>query len=421
MQHIHTLIVGAGVSGLSAARLLKEQGFETLILEKSSKPGGLIKCDVVDGHLFHRVGGHVFNTRLATVAEWFWSQFNQETSFLKATRHAGILMEDQFLGYPFENYLYQLDEAVVRKVVHELMDLEKNQPQQGYADFESFLKGNFGSLLYELYFKPYNYKLWKTDLSQVALPWLDGKLPMPNYREIILSNILRKEEKDMVHSSFFYPRLNGSQFIADRLADTLSIVYDESVVSIERKSNQWVVNGTYACENLVYTGDVRQLSQCIHNVSDQVNGCLKSITGLRSNGTSNLLCETDDMPYSWLYLPDASISAHRIIYTGNFSPSNQPAGVRRSCTVEFSGKASMELMLKTLEKLPGNLKMIDSNYEPNSYVIQYNGDREKLQAVKNMLQPMGLYLCGRFAEWEYHNMDKAIESAMQVVSQIRNQ
>ena len=60
MQQIQNIVVGAGVSGLSAARLLKENNKEVLVLEKADKPGGLIKCDRVDGHLFHRVGGHVF-------------------------------------------------------------------------------------------------------------------------------------------------------------------------------------------------------------------------------------------------------------------------------------------------------------------------------------------------------------------------
>ncbi|MEJ7682717.1 MAG: hypothetical protein WKG06_33635 [Segetibacter sp.] len=33
--------------------------------------------------------------------------------------------------------------------------------------------------LYQLYFGPYNSKIWNTDISKVPLEWLDGKLPMP--------------------------------------------------------------------------------------------------------------------------------------------------------------------------------------------------------------------------------------------------
>ncbi|WP_083631480.1 protoporphyrinogen/coproporphyrinogen oxidase [Labilibacter marinus] len=412
---MHT-IIGAGVSGLSSAQLLKEKGFETTVLEKSSKPGGLIKCDVVDGHLFHRVGGHVFNTKVEKVNDWFWNRFNKEQDFIATKRNAGIFMQEQFLAYPLENSLYKFDEGTIRNIFNELIDLDQ-QASKEYHNFEDFLKGNFGNTLYQLYFKPYNHKIWKTDLSQVALPWLDGKLPMPNHREIIMSNILRKEEGNMVHSSFFYPEKNGSQFIADNLAKGLNIQYNQAVNTLQYNNNAWVINEAFNSEYIVYTGDIRLLHQMIKGVPSEIQEQLVAVSNLQSNGTSNLLCETDASDHSWLYLPDEGIPAHRIIYTGNFSANNQPKDGRASCTVEFSGYTPVEEMEKAIKKLPGNLKMIDYNYEANSYVIQQQGDREKINALKNSLAQYNIYLVGRFAEWEYHNMDKAIESSMHLADQ----
>lgn len=42
-------VIGAGVSGLSVARMLSEQGHTTIIFEKESTPGGLIRCERVEG------------------------------------------------------------------------------------------------------------------------------------------------------------------------------------------------------------------------------------------------------------------------------------------------------------------------------------------------------------------------------------
>lgn len=418
MTHTQCLIIGAGVSGLSTARLLQSKGIENILLEKASKPGGLIKCDVVNGHLFHRVGGHVFNTRVEKVAQWFWEQFEKDTEFLSAKRMAGIYIFDKFLGYPFENFLYQLEPKLITTIINEILDLEKSTNHTVPNNFEDFLKSNFGTTLYNVYFKPYNHKIWKTDLSKVALPWLDGKLPMPNYRDIVLSNILRQEENNMVHSHFFYPKQNGSQFIADRLAQGLNIALGQPANRIERIGDRWVVNGTFSADWLVYTGDIRRLSSIMEGIPNNIRTQMHALTGLNSNGTSNLLCETDDTPHSWLYLPEAKTEAHRIIYTGNFSQNNQPPHGRKSCTVEFSGKTSLDNMKDALDVLPGNLKAIDYNYEPNSYVIQRHGDRERIAQLKTELAPLKMFLCGRFAEWEYHNMDKAIESAMRVTDNI---
>ncbi|MFZ5940785.1 MAG: protoporphyrinogen/coproporphyrinogen oxidase [Bacteroidota bacterium] len=421
MHFYKTIIIGAGISGLSAAKLLAERGEEYVLLEGASKPGGLVKCDVVDGHLYHRVGGHVFNTRVQKVAGWFWEKFNRDEEFLKAQRNAVILMNNREIGYPLENHLYMLDDHLQEKILGEIRELERAGTRDpfSYDNFRDFLKGNFGEELYRLYFEPYNNKIWQTDLSMVALPWLEGKLPMPDYGEIIRSNKERKTETGMVHSTFFYPVRGGSQFIADRLAEGLDISYEYGVVSMERRKDSWIINDELTAETVIYTGDIRKLAAMIKGAGPGLSPALESLTGLRSNGTSNLLCKTDDTPLSWLYLPDKNIPAHRIIFTGNFSQGNDPKGGKRSCTVEFSGQTDLKIMKKTLLTLPFNLEYIADNYEPNSYVIQYHGDRERIGKARQLLQDQGFYLSGRFAEWEYYNMDKAMERAMKVVESIK--
>jgi phytoene dehydrogenase-like protein len=46
------IVIGAGLAGLSCARVLQDAGFEVEILEKSDRVGGRVKTDVVDGFRF---------------------------------------------------------------------------------------------------------------------------------------------------------------------------------------------------------------------------------------------------------------------------------------------------------------------------------------------------------------------------------
>lgn len=410
-------IVGAGISGIAVGRMLQDAGHEVVLFEARATPGGLVRCTWEEGNLFHRVGGHVFNTKNQEVFDWFWRHFDREQEFIQTRRKARIWLNGQYIDYPIENYLYQLPAATVQSILDDILALNR-QPYRdpfSYPHFEAFLRGNFGPTLYDLYFKPYNEKIWRTDLSKVSLEWLEGKLPMPNYREMLLSNILREEEGRMVHSTFYYPRKGGSQFIINRLAEGLDIQTSTPVQNLRRQAGQWNINNSHLVDRLVYTGDVRRLNQILDASFTDCRAELEILKSLPSNGTSNVLCYTDDTDLSWLYLPDLGIKAHRIIYTGNFSKNNNVPEKRKTCTVEFSGQVDREFMIATLKKLPGNLEPIAFNYEPNSYVIQAAATRKRLDTVKTCLTRHQCFLLGRFAEWEYYNMDKAMEAGMELV------
>jgi protoporphyrinogen oxidase len=407
------IVIGSGISGLSISRMLAHQ-YNVKIIERTPTIGGLIKCERINGNLFHRVGGHVFNSKNPEVIKWFWDHFDKENEFLAAVRNAKILFQDKLIGYPIENFLHQLPPDLVKNIVKELLAILKEgyKAPETYADFKAFLTGNFGETLYQLYFGPYNTKIWNIDISKVPLAWLDGKLPMPKIDDVIISNIIKQEESDMVHSRFYYPVRDGSQFIINRLAEGLDITTSYTVSSIKYHKDGIVVNDEINAEVLIYCGDIRMLSSIIRTENEELKDALKQVEDLPSNGTSNVLCETDDNDISWLYLPEDKFKAHRIIYTGNFSPTNNAGTDRKTCVVEFSGKHNEADMLEELKLLPGNLKALAFNYEPNSYIIQQKDTRQKTATIKKLLAENNTYLLGRFAEWEYYNMDKCIESAM---------
>ena len=47
-------IIGAGISGLVAARTLEERGYAPVLLESAATPGGRVQTDSVGGVLFDR-------------------------------------------------------------------------------------------------------------------------------------------------------------------------------------------------------------------------------------------------------------------------------------------------------------------------------------------------------------------------------
>ena len=140
-------------------------------------------------------------------------------------------MEDgKQIPYPIENHAYLLEEDMLKSFIDDLLWIKSRQRNGAYDyplvqinNFEQFLLEKFGKTLYEAYFRPYNEKVWRRDLSRVPISWLEGKLPMPTIEEIIFNNIKKVEERQFVHSTFWYEKQGGSQFIVDTLAKDMNI------------------------------------------------------------------------------------------------------------------------------------------------------------------------------------------------------
>ena len=402
-------IIGGGISGLSIARMLSTKGEHVVVFEKESSPGGLVRCERVEGVLYHVVGGHVFNSRNAAVLDWFWQQCNK-ADFQLATRHAVVSLADGTrVDYPIENHLYQMPDTMRDAVLDDLLQIAADGYPES-ANFDDFLRNRFGKTLYNEYFAPYNRKIWHRSLTDVPLSWLEGKLPMPTVKEILSANIGQVKEMQMVHSTFHYARQNGSQHIADTLAQGLDIRFNAPVDAIQRKGENWIINGE-SFTHVVYCCNIRHLPAILQGVQVELCGVNK----LDAHGTTSVLCEVEPNPYSWIYMPSESHKSHRIICTGNFAASNAPEGVA-TATIEFTEELSKEEILEQLQRIPFAPRYITHRYTPYTYPVQDGNTRSIINTARQQLAPLNLHLLGRFAEWEYYNMDAAMEAAMKLCS-----
>lgn len=422
-------IIGAGISGMSAAHFLSDR-YDVTIFEKEDRPGGLIKCRRVNGSLFHTCGGHVFNSKRQDVLDWFWSKFVREEEFSKADRNSCVFMDASTssaqvydkIPYPIENHMYLFNEEIQKAFYEDLEEIDRvkglNAKFTDYESFGDFLRWRFGKTLYNMYFQPYNEKVWRRDLTTVPMSWMEGKLPMPTTQEMRDNNANKVEEKAFVHATFWYEKMNGSQYIADKLAKDLNIVYNSNVDTITYlppkqgdKRGSWLVCGQ-EFDKVIFCGNIKDMAKAIKGVD--VSKYAADIESLEYHGTTAVFCEIDKNPYSWIYQPSRQHESHRIICTGNFAESNNaelPEG-RITATIEFTDAISKEDILDNLKRIPLNPKYLDHKYNQYTYPIQDANTRTMIKNLKADLALEGFFFTGRFADWEYYNMDVAMGAAM---------
>lgn len=409
-------IIGAGVSGLTMAHLLKNK-FKVTVFERECTPGGLIRCKRVNNSLFHLCGGHVFNSKRQDVLNWFWSNFKQDEEFIKADRNSVVyLNKGQEIPYPIENHMYMMSPEIQKAFINDLLTMTKENYHTP-NNFEDFLLYRFGPTLYNLYFKPYNEKIWKRTLNNVPLSWLEGKLPMPTIEEMIYNNINHLKEKSFVHSQFWYEKNGGSQFLADRLANGLNIQYNTDIedISYDNKNHVWkICNQEFT--KVIFCGNIKELISNIKGID--LSSYYLPVESLEYHGTTAVFCEIDKNPYSWIYLPSKEYKSHRIICTGNFSSSNNVSN-RLTATIEFTDEINREEIEDNLKRIPLHPQYYTHQYNKYTYPIQDANTRDLIKELKKYLSKYNLYFTGRFADWEYYNMDVAMGAAMDLANNIK--
>ena len=89
-----------------------------------------------------------------------------------------------------------------------------------------------------------------------------------------------------------------------------------------------------------------------------------------------------------------------------------------SATIEFTDYISKEDILENLKYIPLHPKYITHEYTQYTYPIQEENTRSNISELKKFTEANGLFLLGRFAEWEYYNMDAAMGAALDLNSRM---
>lgn len=402
-------VIGGGVSGLSIAQMLKDE-HEVIVFEKKSEIGGIARTKSVQGSTYHVTGGHCFNSKFPDVLDFVFSKM-PKSEWHEVQRVAKIYYRGQFVSYPIEfslKELYSVDKDVAKRALTDLVS--ENQRDGLPNNLEEYFISKFGSTLAQEYFIPYNKKIWGLNPKEMDFKWVKDKIPNPDKGEILDSIFSTKADK-MPHSVFFYPNSNNQNDFLRRLAEGVNIEKNNEVVSLEKQSDKWLVNGELQFDRVISTVPLNLLPNLFGSIPERIR---LAASKLKYNKVTTMLWESAELENTWTYFPSSETVFHRHIHIGNFF---KP---RRNLTItESVGEVERDVMVNHGRLFDHLIKPLDYHVSDHAYVVFDQNYHEARSVILSWCKELDLDSLGRFGEWEYYNMDICIKSAMDLADRYK--
>jgi protoporphyrinogen oxidase len=411
-------ILGAGLAGLSAAYHLGD-GYR--VLEREAEPGGLCRSVEKSGYVFD-IAPHILFTRDEYARGLFIKLL--EGNLLTHDRQAYIYMMGTYVKYPFEANLHPLPREAREECIQGVVDRPTLKPR----NFMEWIQSSFGEGIAKYYMVPYNEKIWKYPLDKMNTEWLGGRVPTPSVEEM-----RRGAEGDQnvdygPNAQFWYPESGGIGALPKALAEGLDVSCGSNAVDV--KPTKKGVKVTYQRNGLPksveseYAFSSLPLPELVKIMSDVPEAVVKAANRLVYN---SIICVDVGVKRPgitdkhWLYFPEPKLVFNRISFPMNFSPGTTPPG-RSSVLVEVTYRGRQPDLEETKERVLHDLveaeltkesdkvEVCDASSYRYAYVIYDLDHRKNVEAVHRYLRESRVIPIGRFGEWEYYNMDKAILS-----------
>lgn len=418
---VNNLIIGGGISGLTLANYITNY----IIVEKDSSLGGYARTHYVDDYIWD-YAGHFFHFKTDEFKSMFINSMDKNDYIIK-NKNTYIYFEDKLIDYPFQMNIHELSKD---KFIDCLYDLFNKQEKEVYTNFLDMLYGKFGISITEMFLKPYNEKLYATDLTKLDKDAMGRFFPYANITEII--NNMKNHSNTSYNNTFMYPK-KGAQVIVNKLCEKVDmnkVMLNTSVTSIDlNKKEATLSNGeTVSYNNLVNTIPFNKFLNLLNiqeytSFSNELsyNKVLVFNLGFDKKSTYN---NTD-----WIYFPDKNINFYRagfydnILSTDKLSMYIEIGYSKESIIDESTINKELSLTLDNLKKC----KIIDDTFKlvkyesiimDPAYVHIDTEHDKKVKQIINELEKDNVYSVGRYGSWTYSSMEDAMLQSKELVEKL---
>lgn len=447
------VVMGGGLAGLSAGYSLTKAGKSLTVLESDTTVGGLSRT-IRHGDFKFDLGGHRFFTQNKETNQFVKDILQGD--YLSVQRKSKIFMKGRFFDYPLKpsNALFGLG---LPTTVKALSDYGKEKIRGLFSNpvnisLEDWVTSHFGRTMFLLYFKEYSEKVWGIECEKISQDWVAKRIEGLSLGVAIKNAFFNQGSKNIktLADTFIYPS-HGIGQISDRLMEEIdkenSVLTSTGVSRIHHNNHKITGIDAVNCDRThAITGNEFVSSIPITHLVSLLNPAppaevLHAVSKLRYRDViiaSVMLNRERVTDLTWMYLPEKSMELGRIHEPRNWSPHMAPEGKTHIVAEYFcfqgdrtwnsTDEELTEATVKQLERLGFVQKhdVIDSCVVrvPRAYPLFEVGYSNHYSRILDYLEQFtNLHVAGRTGMFKYYNMDRAIESGIEVAENIlkRNQ
>lgn len=442
------IVLGGGLTGLSAGSVLARAGYGVRVIEGGSTVGGLSRTIHHNGFRFD-LGGHRFFTTDERLNRFVHDLMQDE--LITVPRSSKIFMRGKLLDYPLKpiNAFFGLGIGTSMKIITDYV-IEKCRgfiSPKSPVSLEDWVISNFGRTMFDIYFKVYSEKVWGLDCREISAEWVDRRINGLSLGKALKNAFMKSGARKIptLVDEFMYPDL-GIGRISDRLKEEIErtdeVLLDTQVeaihhdhkeitgIVVRKQGRTDLVTARQFISSLPLTHLIRMLRPA------PPQHVLEAAAKLRFRDlvvVAVMLDKKRVTDQTWIYIPEKNIPFGRIHEPTNWSSRMAPEGKTLLIVEYFSFKGDSVwnetdeyLMQTTVEHLQllgfiekrevcdGMVVRVPKAYP--LFQIGYNEICDELYAYLGEFK--NLHIAGRSGMFRYYNMDHAIDSGLKAAEEI---
>ncbi len=421
MKQIKNLIIGGGISGLTTAYYLKK---DFLIVEKEQELGGYCRT-IHNPNYVWDYAGHFYHFKTEQMKQLFLSLV-EEDEIITQTKVTKIYYKGKLIDYPFQSNIHQLEKDELLECVYDLFFKEEKET---YDSFLDMLYGKFGGAITEKFLKPYNEKLYATDLTTLDRDAMGRFFPYANLSDIIKNF---KNNQTVTYNDHFLYLKQGTQYFIDKLRaqiDQDSIISGVKVEKIDlgQKVVQLSDGTAIAYQNLINTSPLNQFFEVLGDDYSQILSEMSFNKVLVFNLGFNKKSSKYNQEH-WVYFPDKTLNFYRVGFYDNILNQDKLSlyveiGFSKDTSIDVEKELAKTLDgLRAVEILDDEIELVDKSVIiMDPAYVHINGDTDKkITSIKERLEQQNVYTTGRYGKWTYSSMEDCMTWAYDIAQQLNN-